>query len=223
MELAEVERKARERYDDDEVVAAAKRLGNQIGAFAAEDELTDEAYVAGLVEIILSVAPHQALMEAFREIATSDDPTVEDMKGLLAKTRVAELASYGQLALQRVQSIGELEEVIRRPDVSEADLQELIARAPWLIKPDWSVISDNQPLKTFRRQFESYFESHYQQKIEVAISHENKRPDFTVTGGSTSAMNVGVSMSRATTRASSHSLRSHSRGAAPKSNGASAW
>ncbi|MHB8618152.1 MAG: ATP-binding protein, partial [Chloroflexota bacterium] len=134
MEQAKIEERASERYADEEVVRIAVELGKQIGGFAAEDELGDPTYVDDLAEVILSVAPHQALVSAFKEISKQQDATMEQLIGLFSKTRIAEMASYGQIATERVRSIKELQEAIKKPDVSEADLQRLIASAPWLIR-----------------------------------------------------------------------------------------
>jgi hypothetical protein len=180
MELAKIEERATERYGAGDVVEIAIALGKKIGAFAAEDELADPEYVDGLAEIILSVAPHQALVAAFKEISDQQDASIEQLVDLFGKTRVAEMASYGQIAAERVQSIKELQEVINRPGVKETDLQGLIAAAPWLIRPDWSVISQNQQLKTFRDQFVVFWKKKFNEDIDVAISYEKKRPDFTL-------------------------------------------
>lgn len=180
MEQAKIEERAIERYGEKSVVSVAVELGEQIGAFAAEDELADSDYVDGLAEIVLAVAPHQALVTAFKEISDQEDATIEQLLDLFGKTRVAEMASYGQIASERVQSVKELQDVINNPDVSEADLQRLIGSAPWLIRPDWSVVSQNQSLKTFRDQFVAFWKKRYGSDIDVAISFESKRPDFTL-------------------------------------------
>ncbi len=159
---------------------AAVKLGEQIGAFAAEDELDDPDYVNDLAEVILAVAPHQALVEAFKQISQRSDASIEELLVLFGKTRLAEMASYGQIAAERVKSIKELNAVIGKPDVEEADLQQLIATAPWLIRPDWSVITENQTLKTFRDRFVAFWETKYGDGIDVAISYEKKKPDFTL-------------------------------------------
>lgn len=65
------------------------------------------------------------------------------------------------------------------PDVVESDLQSFISRAPWLIRPDWSVISENQGLKTFRDRFTVFIKDRYGVDVEIAIAYEKKRPDFT--------------------------------------------
>jgi hypothetical protein len=179
MQLAKIEARATERYGDAEVVKVAVELARQIGAFAAEDELADPDYVDGLAEIVLTVAPHQALVAAFQQISRQEDASIEDLIVLFGKTRVAEMASYGQIAAERVQSIRELEDTIKKPGVVEGDLQQVIASAPWLIRPDWSVITQNQGLKAFRSQFIQFWKKKHGADIDVAISYEKKRPDFT--------------------------------------------
>jgi hypothetical protein len=181
MAKAKIQERAAERYVDDEVVRVAVELGQIIGGFAAEDELGDPEYVDDLAEVILSVAPHQALVTAFRQLARRDkDASIEDVINLFGKTRVAELASYAQIAAERVASIAELQETVNKPGVPESELQRLIASAPWLIKPDWSVITENQSLATFRDQFVAFWKKKFGTEIEVAISLEKKRPDFTL-------------------------------------------
>ena len=180
MRDAKIEERATERYGDEDVVQVAIELGKKIGGFAAEDELADPEYVDGLAEIVLSVAPHQALVRAFKEISSQQDATIEQLVTLFGRARVAEMASYGQIASERVQSIKELQGAITKSGVVESDLQTLIAAAPWLIRPDWSVITQNQALKTFRDQFTKFWKEKYGVDIEVAISHEKKKPDFTL-------------------------------------------
>lgn len=180
MKEGKIEERAAERYGNDEVVRVAVELGKKIGGFAAEDELADPDYVDGLAEVVLSVAPHHALVQAFKEISSQTDATIDQLVTLFGKARVAEMASYSQIASERVQSIKELQAAITKPNVEESDLQRLIAGAPWLIRPDWSVITQNQSLKTFRDQFTQYWNAKYGDNIEIAISHERKRPDFTL-------------------------------------------
>lgn len=180
LDKSRLEDRAKERYKDEEIVAEVMNLGGAIGAFAAEDELGDEEYIEGLTEIILSVAPHRALVEAFKAIAKKETVPIEELVNLFGKTKLAELASYAQVAAERVGTIRTLERQISRNDVPEADLQELITSAPWLIRPDWSVITANQPLRSFRDQFVLFFKNTYGKDIDVAVSYETKRPDFTL-------------------------------------------
>lgn len=181
LKLARVEERARERYSDETVVATALELASVIGGFAAEDELTDEDYVNGLCEVILSVAPHRALMNAFHEFRTQISPegtTLESLLELFDKTRVAELASYSQIAMERVTIIEKLREVVTA-GAPESALQRLISKGPWLIDPTWSVITKNRSLRTFTDEFRAYWRRNYGEDVEVALIHERSQPDFT--------------------------------------------
>jgi len=181
LQVARVEERARDRYADASVVESALDLAKMIGGFAAEDELTDEEYVEGLCDVILTVAPHRALMEAFREFKARvepETPTLESLSALFDKTRVAELASYSQIAAERVAIIAELSQVVEAGS-AEHELQNLIGKGPWLIDPSWSVITMNQSLRTFARGFEAAWKESHDESLQIAIIHETKRPDFT--------------------------------------------
>lgn len=181
LEKSEIERKAKERFGDQAVVETAIDLAQQIGRFAAEDELEDQGYVEGLCEVILSVAPHRALMKAFYEFSSSvlgEDVKLETLADIFGKTHVAELASYGQIAHERVLAITELQEAIGSGDAHEDRLQEILAKAPYLIDPAWSAITKNQSLKTFKEAFEQEWKAETGEEVELTIEYENKRPDF---------------------------------------------
>lgn len=180
MQQARLGDRAEERYHDQDVVKAAVDLGRQIGAFADMDEMGDPTYVEDLTQVILSVAPHQALVQAFQRISKQQDATIDELISLFGKARLAEMASYGQMAAERVRSIKQLQDVIAKPDVVERDLQRLIAAAPWLIQPDWSLLTQNRPLTVFRDRFVEFWKRTYGEEIEIAVSYEKKQPDFTL-------------------------------------------
>ncbi len=182
MEAAKFESRANKRYADAAIVSAAIKLAEQIGAFASEDELKDTAYVDELAEVILAVAPHRALIEAFQEFArqVGTESKLERLSDLFGKTRIAEMASYGQVAAERVRIIGELEKVVADPTSDEAALQKILTEGPWLISATWTVISINQGLKTFKSAFEAFWKKRTGKPVTLAITYEGKRPDFTL-------------------------------------------
>jgi hypothetical protein len=182
IEASNIQQLATDRFSDAAVVDAAMDLASKIGGFAAEDELTDPEYVLDLANVILTVAPHTALMKAFEEFeaaAKRGNATIKNVATLFTKTRVAELASYGQIAHERVQVIRKLETIVL-VDTMEHEFQRLIADAPWLIEPTWSIISENESLRNFRDSFEQWFKRTRGSGISLAIRYENKRPDFTL-------------------------------------------
>jgi hypothetical protein len=177
-----IEERARQRFGDKQVARVAIDLAKKFGGFAAEDELSDDVYVEDLSQIILSVAPHQALMEAFHEFTnqvTKGEASIDQMLDIFSKAQIAELASYAQIAAQRVRVIKDLQQII---DVSmdENQFQALIAQAPWLIEPSWTVITKNQSLKNFKHAFEKFWKRAHGTNVVLAIDKEAKRPDFTL-------------------------------------------
>ena len=183
MSKSDIEKKAKERFTDNEIAIAAVELGKQIGSFAAEDELEDDDYIAELTEVILSVAPHKALIEAFQDfsqgISGGEKPSLTSLVDLFGKAQVAEMASYGQLAVERVRALRELESIVLKKS-DESQLQELIARAPWLVDQVWTVITKNQALKTFKAAFEAYYKDRTGEEVILAIDYQTKKPDFTL-------------------------------------------
>ncbi|WP_439607066.1 ATP-binding protein [Hydrogenophaga sp.] len=177
-----IEDRARQRFGDKQVARVAIDLAKKFGGFAAEDELSDDVYVEDLSQIILSVAPHQALMEAFHEFTnqvTKGEASIDQMLDIFSKAQIAELASYAQIAAHRVRVIKDLQQII---DVSmdENQFQALIAQAPWLIEPSWTVITKNQSLKNFKHAFEKFWKRTHGADVVLAIDKEAKRPDFTL-------------------------------------------
>lgn len=183
LERSKVAERARDRFADEEVATVAVDIAKQIGAFAAEDELQDDDYVEGLTDFILSVAPHKALIEAFRQFGREVDggevPTVESLVDLFGKTRIAEMASYSQIAAERVRAVKELEGIVLS-HAEESELQNLITRAPWLVEPTWTIISKNQALRTFKSLFEDFYRERTGKTVALSISMDDKRPDFTL-------------------------------------------
>ncbi|MFY2560018.1 ATP-binding protein [Corallococcus terminator] len=181
VEKADFENKAKARFSDSSIVRAAVSLAEQVGGFAAEDELEDSQYVEDLSDVLLAVAPHKALIEAFQEFsksATGKAPSMNKLADLFGKTRLAELASYVQIASERVRIIGELEKIIQSTGSKEEDLQRIITEGPWLVHPTWSVITINQRLKTFKTMFEQFWKKRTGTTVTLAITYTTKRPDF---------------------------------------------
>jgi hypothetical protein len=177
-----IEERARQRFGDKQVARVAIDLAKKFGGFAAEDELSDDVYVEDLSQIILSVAPHHALMEAFHEFTnqvTKGEASIDQMLDIFSKAQIAELASYAQIAAQRVRVIKDLQQIID-DTTDENEFQTLLAQAPWLIEPSWTVITKNQSLKNFKHAFEKFWKQNHGTEVVLAIGKEAKRPDFTL-------------------------------------------
>lgn len=129
------------------------------------------------------MAPHKVLMDAFRDFSETAGSTLgqrlDSLETLFGRISAAELASYGQLVHERVEVIGSLRSVLndaRVERIEESRLQKMIEDAPWLIRHDWTLITSNQPLKSF---IESYKEEvSAQLTAKFPEDYERKRPDF---------------------------------------------
>jgi len=180
LEVSGLEAEARKRFADHDIVSTALEFGKQIGRFAAEDELGDQEYVDGLTQVVLSVAPHKALMdafEAFNQEMFGEEGGIDSLLDLFSKTRIAEMASYAQIAYERVRAIRKLEKVLEDGGAEDV-LQRIVADAPWLIDATWTPITANQSLKLFARQFTAYYKERHGEEVVFSIDHGGKRPDF---------------------------------------------
>lgn len=179
---ADFKKRASERFSDSTVVDAAIGLAKKIGAFASQDDLEDDDYVKDLSDVILSVAPHKALMDALQEFstrATGAGVTIAEMASLFGKSRVAEMASYSQIAAERVRIIEQLEAVILAdPPQSEMELLNMIAAAPWLIEPTWAAVTANQGLSSFAKALQKHLKQRASKDILLSYEASAKRPDF---------------------------------------------
>lgn len=183
LKISRLKETAKERFNDSELENAALELGEKIGGFAAEDELEDEDYVRGLREIILTVAPHKLLVDTFRKIeqmAIDGKVKLKELIKLFNTSRIAQLASYGQIVEEKIKAIDLLEKLIRKDGASEKEFQEILEDAPWLIDPKWVPLTANQTLESFRTAFEAWYKKEKGEEITTTteIANSDKRPDF---------------------------------------------
>ena len=104
---------------------------------------------------------------------------MDSLLDLFSKTRIAEMASYAQIAYERVRAIRQLERVLAEGGAEDV-LQRIVAEAPWLIDATWTPITANQSLKLFARTFAAYYNQRHGEKVTFSIDHPGKRPDFTL-------------------------------------------
>jgi hypothetical protein len=182
LQKSDIAAKAMKAFQDKDVAKAAVVLAEQLGSFANEDALEEPEYVEDLTEIILTVAPYKALIDAFRELSKAD-PTLDEAIGLLGKVQIAELTSYGHIVWLRIKAIKQLEKCIDDKS-DEMTLQELIADSPWLISPTWTPLTKNQSLMSFKKSFEAFYKEKHNATVSLAIDKDfkAKRPDFILIG-----------------------------------------
>ena len=88
---------------------------------------------------------------------------------------------YAQAAKKRVEEIACLEAALERdgPETTdEASLQKILRSAPWLINPEWTLISENQTLKTFADRYAALIKEYWPSNLDLSAEDYRLRPDF---------------------------------------------
>jgi hypothetical protein len=133
---------------------------------ARPEELDDRKHCKALVDLALMLGPHITLEQKLTEASKEGDHTLEAVNNILRVARVAELASFGRIADDRIKVIGKVEE-LKNADADESAFQNLIAQTPWLLNPEWSPIIDNDSLTKLRRKFSEFFREHSGESINL--------------------------------------------------------
>ena len=162
-----------------EIRVNATDLARMFGRTMSRAEVEDEKVVGDYVNLSLELAPHVTLDSKMREAAETTNAPFEVLVSLLRTARIAELASFGRIAEDRLKVISRLDGLKDGADTQEADLQHLIADAPWLIDPEWAPVTANQTLQRLRREFAEHYHREKGERIELTnFTHPKKRPDF---------------------------------------------
>lgn len=176
------EKVARKRFGNTKVFDAAMSLSKTLGSRADRGSLNDSDYVTSLLELILAIAPHTMIVDKLKEITKKGNKNALEVVGsLFGDAKLAEIASLGQIALERINAIQSLEEAIRnKPVPQERVLQKMLENAPWLVEPEWTVLQTNQTFENFRGAFEMWYYKQTKQKIITKFDRKNesKTPDF---------------------------------------------
>lgn len=180
MENSDLENEAKKRFSGSPQVAeAAIKLGKGIVQIASHEQLEDIEYVRKLSEIVLTSAPHKMLVDKLAELseASSNSP-LDVIISIFQDANLAETSSMGQIAIERVESIGNLEKRLgKNPSTKESELQTLLESAPWLINPEWTVLQANKSFENLRSAFERWYKSK-KTPITTKPSESHDRPDF---------------------------------------------
>ena len=102
------------------------------------------------------LGPHITLEQKLTEASEEGDHTLEAVNTILRVARVAELASFGRIAEDRIKVIGKVKE-LKDADADERRFQSLIEQTPWLLNPEWSPISDNHSLTKLKTKFTKFY------------------------------------------------------------------
>lgn len=167
---------------DDQIREQAIQLANRFGRTISRAEAENTEVVEELVDLSIQLAPHITLDDKMREAAEREDTPLSMLNAILRTARLAELASFGRIANDRIKVMNRLEALKDNEDTREDSLQKLIEDAPWLINPEWAPVTTNQTLRTLRSEFEKYYKKKTGKAISLMdFSTPGKRPDFVLT------------------------------------------
>jgi hypothetical protein len=162
-----------------EIRDQAKKIAKVVAQSVRKDEIEDKDAVEDLVQLSLMFAPHITLDEKLREAAEAEDSPLGAVTGILKTARVAELSAFGRIAEDRVRVIENIETIKDKPGTLEAEFQNIITEAPWLIDPQWSPITSNQAFTTLKEEFQKYYKRQTgKDLVLVDFAEPNKRADF---------------------------------------------
>lgn len=181
----DVDERVKDAYPSDadgQIRQQALQLATRFGRTISRAEAEDPDVVNEFVDLSIQLAPHITLDDKMREAAEREDTPLAVLIAILRTARLAELASFGRIANDRIKVMSRLEELKDNEETREDSLQKLIEDAPWLINPEWAPVTTNQTLRTLRVEFEKFYEKKTGKTISLTdFSTPGKRPDFVLT------------------------------------------
>ncbi len=169
--------------------ASIKKRAEELAVHLAQrlrpEEAADAHAAQGILDLASAFAPHSLLAEELRRASESSEaPTIGAVAGILKRARFAESMTLGAVVKQRLQIIDRFERLINDTTTEESALQSLLEEAPWLIRPDWTPITENKSLKTVRTALETFLTKKLKKEVLLsAIANPTKRPDFVMISG----------------------------------------
>lgn len=172
---------AREQAD---VKRRAKQLAETLAKKMSPEDARDGHSAREVLNLASAFAPHMELSDELNRAADADTGvTVGAIADILSRAKMAEAMTLGTIADKRLQIISRFQSHIKDGTSDERSLQRLIEEAPWLIRPEWTPISENRSLATVRGALQSHLTKALGHEVVLsAIEHPSKRPDFVLIG-----------------------------------------
>lgn len=176
------------RFPEKEQGDIRKRARNIVEALARKmnpSEAADSQAVREIVSLASAFAPHMALAEELSNAAEATDIVgVGVLTGILTRVKLAENMTLGAIAEKRLQVIDRFRALVHAsPASSEDALQNILEEAPWLIRPEWTPISENKSLKRVRAALERFLSDRLNTEVVLStVNFPTKRPDFVLLG-----------------------------------------
>ena len=181
-ELANLDERVKKAFpakEQSELRENAIEVAKWVGQTIRADELEDEEKVEKFVQLSLMLAPVITLDEMLRSAGTEADSPLEAVTDVLKTARIAELASFGRIAEDRIRVIERVEKLKDAKGTLESAFQTLITTSPWLVDPQWSPITANQAFTTLQREFAKFYKAKTKTTLDLGpFSDDSKRADF---------------------------------------------
>ena len=161
----------------DSVMRAARALVTRADrdSIAAEDG----EYRQRVIDLAYAVGPYRTWLDTLDKITFAESTSTDTILNLFATASIVEIYALGQVAQKRVKTVEQMRRLISDPTTVEGQLQELIEGAQWILYPDWTPLSQNEPLARTRANFESWYRIKYGKEIITStIGSPRKEPDF---------------------------------------------
>ena len=173
------ERLLRALPDDADLRDAIQRTAKSLVRSVDREQVRrDDKFVDRVVQLAFAIGPHKTLLQTLDEVAALTTGTLEPVIELFEKASVVEMYSLGQVARERIDAVETLKKLIGSASTEEHQLQRLIEHAPWILYPDWTPLTRNQPLKSLRESFATWYRRNKSKEIITTSIGSNKRPDF---------------------------------------------
>jgi len=154
-------------------------MAETIARSARADEFDDPQTVESFVQLSLLLGPHITLDTKLREAAEAKGNSLAAVSEVLKTARIAELASFGRIAIDRVRVIETLEKLKDASGTLESAFQKLLTEAPWLINPGWAPITSNETFETVKEEFKKFYKKQTGEDLNIGdFSDPKKQPDF---------------------------------------------
>lgn len=169
----------------DGVKRRAKDVVETLARKMAPGDAKDRDAAMEIVSLATAFAPHMELSEALSNAANSSDLlSIGTVASILSSAKLAEAMTLGTIAEKRLKIIDQFKTLVHAtPASSELELQKLIEQAPWLIRPEWTPISENKGLKKVKDSLERFLTNKTGKQVTLStIGNPTKRPDFVLIG-----------------------------------------
>lgn len=181
------------REDQESLRQRAMKVAQMVGQTIRADEVEDADHVEHFVQLSLMLAPVITLDEKLRAAADAADSPLTVITDILRTARVAELASFGRIAEDRIRVIETVEKLKDDPNTLESAFQTLIETSPWLIDPQWSPITANQAFSTLRKEFVKFFKEKTGEHLNLDnFTDPKKRADFVMSNQDTAIQIIEI-------------------------------